>query len=83
MRDLINNDIDIHGFMGTTIKGLFEGLPKFNVNDPEIVAMYNKIIKEFKNSNPKEFKSLRQMAKALDFGKPLICKYLRVYESKK
>ena len=66
MRDLINNDIDIHGFMGTTIKGLFKELPKFNVNDPEIVAMYTKIIKGFKSSSPKEFKSLRQMAKALD-----------------
>lgn len=66
MRDLINNDIDIHGFFGTTIKGLFKGLPPFDVNNPEIVAIYNKIIKGFKKESPKEFKKLRQMAKALD-----------------
>ena len=83
MRDLINNDIDIHGFMGTTIKGLFNGLPKFDVNDPEIVAIYNKIIKGFKSSNPKEFKSLRQMAKALDFGKSLICNNLQFFNMTK
>jgi len=56
-------------FFGTTIKGLFKGLPPFDVNNQEIVAMYNKIIKGFKKESPKEFKKLRQMAKALDFGK--------------
>lgn len=70
MRDLINNDIDIHGFMGTTIKGLFNNLPKFDVNNADIVNLYKKTIKDFKNSSPKEFKSLRQLAKALDFGLP-------------
>lgn len=66
MRDLINNDIDIHGFMGTTIKGLFKGLPKFDVNDSELVSKYTSIIKNFKKESPKEFKKLRQLAKALD-----------------
>ena len=70
MRDLINNDIDIHGFMGTTIKGLFKGMPKFDITDNEIVKDYKTVIKDFKSSNPKEFKKLRQMAKALDFGLP-------------
>ena len=70
MRDLINNDIDIHGFMGTTIKGLFKGLPKFDVNNLEIVDQYRKIIKGFKSTDPKGFKKLRQLAKALDFGLP-------------
>lgn len=66
MRDLINNDIDIHGFMGSTIKGILKDLPKFDVNDPEIVAMYSKRIKAFKAEDPKGFKKLRQLAKALD-----------------
>ena len=72
MRDLINNDIDIHSFMGTTIKGLFKGLPKFDVNDSEIVSQYNSIIKNFKKESPKEFKKLRQLAKALDFGQLVV-----------
>ena len=68
MRDLINHSIDIHGFMGSTIKGIFEGLPKFDVTNAELVEEYTKRIKEFKKSEPKEFKRLRQLAKALDFG---------------
>lgn len=70
MRDLINNDIDIHGFMGTTISGRLKGLPKFDVTDEEIVTLYKGVIKDFKKEDPKEFKSLRQLAKALDFGLP-------------
>ena len=66
MRDLINNDIDIHGYMGTTIKGLFKGLPTFDVNNPEIVDQYRKVIKGFKAEDPDGFKKLRQLAKALD-----------------
>ena len=68
MRDLINNNIDIHGFMGSTIKGIFDGLPKFDVTNPDLVAEYTKRINAFKKSEPKEFKRLRQLAKALDFG---------------
>jgi hypothetical protein len=71
MRDLINNDIDIHGFMGTTIKGLFKEMPKFDVTNPEIVDQYKKTIKGFKSEDPKGFKKLRQLAKALDFGNAL------------
>lgn len=70
MRDLINNDIDIHGYMGTTIKGLFKGLPKFDVTDEEIVKMYRTVIKQYKAENPDEFKKLRQLAKALDQANP-------------
>lgn len=66
MRDLINNDIDIHGYMGTTIKGLFKELPKFDVTNPEIVDQYRKVIKGFKAEDPDGFKKLRQLAKALD-----------------
>lgn len=77
MRDLINNGIDIHGYMGTTIHKGFAGMPKFDVNNPEIVEAYKKTIKAFKSSNPKEFKRLRQLAKALDFGKCFIINDLR------
>ena len=66
MRDLINNDIDIHGYMGTTIEGLLKGLPTFDISNPEIVDQYRKVIKVFKANEPKKFKSRRQLAKALD-----------------
>ena len=70
MRDLINNDIDIHGYMGTAIEGLLKGLPKFDISDSEIVDQYRKVIYGFKANDPKKFKKRRQLAKALDFGLP-------------
>lgn len=70
MRDLINNDIDIHGYMGSTINGSFEGLPMLDVKKEELLNEYKKRIKNFKSSNPKRFKELRQLSKALDFGLP-------------
>ena len=68
MRDLINNDIDIHGYMGSTINGSFEGIPMLDVKKEELLNEYKERIKKFKSSDPKRFKELRQLSKALDFG---------------
>lgn len=68
MRDLINHGIDIHGYMATTIEGCFKGLPKLNVEDPKLLQEYKDRMSNFKKDNPKRFKELRQLSKALDFG---------------
>ena len=70
MRDLINNDIDIHGYMGSTIHGCFKGLDMLDVTKEDSLREYKKRIKDFKSSDPKRFKELRQLSKALDFGLP-------------
>ena len=68
MRDLINHDIDIHGFMGSTIAGIFNDLPEFDIKNEELVIEYKERMKNFKDSNPLRYKELRQLSKAADFG---------------
>lgn len=68
MRDLINNDIDIHGYMGSTINKCFDGLAQLDVKREDSLNEYKKRMKIFKDSNPNRFKELRQLSKALDFG---------------
>ena len=68
MRDLINHDIDIHGFMGSTIAGIFNDLPEFDIKNEELVIEYKTRMKNFKDSNPLRYKELRQLSKAADFG---------------
>lgn len=68
MRDLINHDIDIHGFMGSTIAGIFKDLPEFDIKNEKLVIEYKTRIKTFKESQPTRYKELRQLSKAADFG---------------
>lgn len=70
MREIINLGIDIHGYVGTRIHGDFKGFPEFTVENPDTVAMHVKAIDRFKAADPAEYKHLRQLSKALDFGLP-------------
>lgn len=70
MRDLINNGIDLHGYMASTIEGCFDGLAPIDVNKPDLLSEYKKRIKDFKSKNPHRFKECRALSKALNFGLP-------------
>lgn len=70
MKDLINNDIDIHGYVATRLGGLFQRLPDFNVDDLDIVKTYQGVIESFKTDDPDRFGHLRKLSKALNFGLP-------------
>lgn len=68
MRDLINNDIDLHGYIAARIGKKFEDLPRIDAADPELIALYKEIIEYFKEDDKGKFKFLRALAKALNFG---------------
>ena len=70
LRDLINHDIDTHGYMGATIAGVFEGLPDFTTENEEILNSYKEKLVAFKSTQPAKYKELRQLSKALNFGYP-------------
>ena len=74
LRDLINHNIDTHGYMGATIAGVFEGLPDFTTENEEILNSYKEKLANFKKENPHKYKELRQLSKALNFGSE-ICKF--------
>lgn len=68
MRDLINHDIDLHGYIAARIGKKFEDLPRIDAEDLELIALYKEIIEYFKEDDKGKFKFLRTLAKALNFG---------------
>lgn len=74
LRDLINHDIDTHGYMGATIAGIFRGLPDFTTEEEDILHGYKNALATFKKEQPGKYKELRQLSKALNFGSK-VCRF--------
>lgn len=70
LRDLINHDIDAHGYMGATIAREFQHLPEFTTEDGEVLAAYQEALAAFKRTQPVRYAELRQLSKAANFGYP-------------
>ena len=68
MRDLINNDIDLHGYIAARVGKKFEDLPRIDAEDLELIALYKGRIDLSKKEDKDRFKFLRALAKALNFG---------------
>lgn len=76
LRDLINHHIDVHAYMAGVLDNQFRRLPEFNVDDSEIVEIYQSTLTKFRHDDPDKFGEYRQLAKAANFGKVLTCKGL-------